>query len=240
MHLRVVLVEPLYEGNVGSAARAMKNFGFSDLVLVRPCKIGDFGLAMASHARDLIEDARIASSIEEAVDGASLVVGTTGKRLQAGEKHLRLHIRAPYLTPSDLRRMIEGMDGIVAILLGREDWGLTNDELALCDTLVSIPTSPQYPVMNLSMAAAVILYELSKASHGGSSVKMPSRETIDLLNRVFLEFLRAIMYPPHKIEYIAIMFKRIIGRSALTEREAHTMLSIFKRAMWRIGRGGEK
>ncbi|MDM7934954.1 MAG: TrmH family RNA methyltransferase, partial [Methanothrix sp.] len=100
MRLRVVLVEPMYDGNVGSVARAMKNFGFHDLVLVNPCKIDDFGRAMSSHARDVLEEARVVGTLEEAIAGANLVVGTTGKRLENEERHLRLHLRVPCLTPA--------------------------------------------------------------------------------------------------------------------------------------------
>ena len=95
MRLRVVLVEPLYEGNVGSVARSMKNFGFHDLVMVNPCKIEDFGSAMASHARDVLQMSRSFSSLPEALEGANLVVGTTGKRLETEQHHLRLHLRVP-------------------------------------------------------------------------------------------------------------------------------------------------
>ena len=73
MNLRVVLVEPLYEGNVGSVARAMKNFGFHDLALVNPCKIEDYGCAMASHARDVLQMSRSFSTLAEALEGANLV-----------------------------------------------------------------------------------------------------------------------------------------------------------------------
>lgn len=92
MNLRVVLVEPMYDGNVGSVARSMKNFGFDQLVLVNPCQIDDFGMAMASHAKDILEKAKVVATLEEAVNGASLVVGTTGKRIGEDHKHLRLHI----------------------------------------------------------------------------------------------------------------------------------------------------
>src|SRR5512138_3688519 len=162
MRLRVVLVEPMYDGNVGSVARAMKNFGFHDLVLVNPCKIDDFGRAMASHARDVLEGARVVGTLEEAVAGVNLVVGTTGKRLENEERHLRLHLRVPCLSPAQLKDKLDGKNGDVALLLGREDIGLTNDELMICDMVVSIPTSEDYPIMNLSHAAALLFYELSR------------------------------------------------------------------------------
>jgi len=173
MRLLVVLVEPLYDGNVGSVARAMKNFGLSDLALVNPCRIDDFGLAMASHARDVLEGAAVYSRLEEALEQADLVVGTTGKRLDEAQHHLRLHLRVPCLSPAGLADRLQGKDGTVALLLGREDCGLNSDELALCDILVSIPTSPDYPVMNLSHSAAVLFYELYKTAAVGAGWRWP-------------------------------------------------------------------
>lgn len=233
MRLRVVLVEPMYEGNVGSVARAMKNFGFQDLVLVNPCPIEDLGLAMASHAKDLLLGARRASSIDEAIEGADLVVGTTGKRLGREQRHLRLYLRAPCLTPEELSERLRDREGTVALLLGREDCGLHSRELALCDMLVSIPTSHDYPVMNLSHASAVLLYELS--SLDGGEIGLASREIQQLLLERSRALLREIGYPSHKLEFTVLMLRRIFGRAGLTEREARALLGIIKGVCWRIG-----
>ena len=142
MKLRVVLVEPKYDGNIGSVARAMKNFGFENLVLVNPCSIDDFGRAMASHAKDLLERAQNVSTLEEALENTELVVGTTGKRMGNEQRHLRLHLRVPCLSPKELAEKLEGKDGTIVLLLGREDCGLTDEELAICDMVVSIPKAP--------------------------------------------------------------------------------------------------
>lgn len=235
MRLRVVLVEPMYDGNVGSVARAMKNFGFCDLVLINPCRIDDFGRAMASHARDILESARIARTLEEAVAGANLVVGTTGKRLENGERHLRLHLRVPCLAPEELRKKLDGKEGEVALLLGREDVGLTNEELMVCDMVVSIPTGEDYPIMNISHAAAVLFYELSKVEEGNTD--MASRESLTLLQQKARAMLHDASYPEHKIEYIVLMFRRIFGRAELTEREARTILGVIKNIRWSISIG---
>jgi len=231
MNLRVVLVEPMYEGNVGSVARSMKNFGFHDLVLVNPCQIEDFGLAMAAHARDVLQMARSVSNLQEALEGVSLVVGTTGKRLGEEQHHLRLHLRAPCLDPAQLAEKLKGKEGEVALLLGREDCGLRNEELATCDLIVSIPTSQQYPVMNLSHAAAVLFYELSSVESG--SVDLASRETLLLLLDRSKELLQEVSYPEHKQEFTLLMLRRIFGRAALTEREARTLLGVIKNLRWK-------
>lgn len=235
MKLRVVLVEPMYDGNVGSVARAMKNFGFHNLVLVNPCQIDDFGRAMSSHARDVLESAKIVGTLEEAVAGANLVVGTTGKRLENEERHLRLHLRVPCLAPAELAVKLNGKEGEVALLLGREDVGLTNDELMICDMVVSIPTSEEYPIMNLSHAAAVIFYELSRVEEGEASQAMASRESLILLQDRTRELLHEVSYPEHKVEFIILMFRRIFGRAELTQREARTVLGVIKNIRWRIG-----
>jgi tRNA/rRNA methyltransferase len=237
MNLHVVLVEPLYDGNVGSVARAMKNFGFSELVLVNPCKIEDFGLAMASHARDVLMMARSFTTLEEALAGADLVVGTTGKRLDEAQHHLRLHLRVPCLTPRELAKKLAGKEGTVALLLGREDCGLNSEELALCDMLVSIPTSNGYPVMNLSHSAAVLFYELAQteSEHLDScKVEMASGETLALLRDKSAQLLRETSYPTHKVDFTLLMLRRILGRAELTQREARTLLGLIKRILWQI------
>lgn len=234
MKLRVVLVEPMYDGNVGSVARVMKNFGFHDLVLVNPCEIDDFGRAMSSHARDVLEGARVVRSLEEALFGANLVVGTTGKRLENDERHLRLHLRVPCLTPAEFKNKLDGKGGEVALLLGREDVGLTNDELMVCDMVVSIPTSEDYPIMNLSHAAAILFYELFGVKKG--ETKLASRESVALLLDKTRSMLHEIGYPEHKVEYIILMFRRIFGRAELTEREARTILGVIKKIRWSISR----
>jgi tRNA/rRNA methyltransferase len=232
MNLRIVLVEPMYDGNIGSVARSMKNFGFDRLVLVNPCNIGDYGMAMASHAKDILEKASIVTSIEDAIVGASLVIGTTGKRLGELHKHLRLHIREPWLTPSELAKKLDGIDGEVALLFGRESWGLTNEELLLCNLLVSIPTTDIYPVMNLASATTILLYELSQVAPG--RINLASPETLSRLEESSRRLLYEINYPLYRVEFKMIMLKRLLGRAKLTEREANTLLGMLKLIRWQL------
>lgn len=240
MKLMVVLVEPLYDGNVGSVARAMKNFGFHDLVMVNPCKIGDYGLAMASHARDVLQMSRCFSSLSDALHGCDLVVGTTGKRLDAAQHHLRLHLRVPCLSPAMMAKKLQGKEGTVALLLGREDCGLNSEELAICDMLVSIPTDSEYPVMNLSHSAAILFYELSKSNERErNNVEMAHGNSLTLLQEKTRSLLAEICYPVHKVEFTILMLRRILGRAELTEREARTMLGLIKNIRWRIATDGK-
>ncbi|HII91092.1 MAG TPA: RNA methyltransferase [Methanosarcina sp.] len=223
LKIRIVLVEPMYQGNVGSVARAMKNFGYTDLVLVNPCKLEGEARAMSSHARDILEGARVASTIEEAVKGANLMIGTTGvASLKTGE-----HIRLPLYTSRELKERLKDYSGTIAILFGREDTGFRNDELKSFDMLFTIPTSEIYPIMNLSHAVAVVLYELSDLEGGNS----PLADGLDLqlLYEHLEELLEEIDYPHHKKDKTFLMLRRIFGRAGLTPREVQTLRGIIRK-----------
>ncbi len=229
LDIRIVLVEPMYQGNVGSVARVMKNFGYTDLVLVNPCELEGQARAMASHARDVLEGAGIASTLEEAVEGANLLVGTTGVgSLKTGE-----HIRLPLYTARDLKERLKGYSGTVAILFGREDNGFRNDELKSFDMLITVPTSEVYPIMNLSHAVAVVLYELAELEGGNN----PLAEGFDLqlLYGHLEKFLEKIDYPPHKKDKTFLMLRRILGRAGLTPREVQTLRGIIRKTERKMG-----
>ncbi len=234
MNLRVVLVEPIYEGNVGSIARAMKNFGFHQLVMVNPCKIENFGLAMASHAQDLIRGAKVVSSLEEALEGVCLVVGSTGVSVHSTDEH----IRVPGFTPENLATKLQGTKGDVALLLGREDNGLTREELKICDMIVTVPTGQEYSIMNISHAAAVLFYALSQVEPG--EVALASRSDQDRLYEHFRSALEEGRYPLHKLDKTMLMLRRIFGRASLTDREVQTLHGVIKSLRWGSESHGEE
>ncbi len=225
LQMKVVLVEPLYQGNVGSVCRAMKNFGFSDLVLVNPCKLGIQAYAMASHAKDVLDNARIVTSLEEAVEDADLMIATTGI---TGEKRDE-HIRMPPYTPAQIKEKLNGTNGTVAFLFGREDNGFTNEELKACDMILSIPTSDIYPIMNLSHATTIILYELSQIEPGDRA--LAEGFDLNLLYGHIDRLLNALDYPAHKIDKTNLMFKRIFGRAGLTPREVQTLRGVLNKML---------
>ncbi|ABE53284.1 RNA methyltransferase [Methanococcoides burtonii] len=217
LDLKIILVEPLYQGNIGSVARAMKNFGFSDLILVNPCELKMEARAFASHAYDILESAKTVETIEEALEGSDLVIATTGI---TGMK-IDEHIRMPPYTPRDLKVKFSGMSGTIAVIFGREDHGFTNEELKLSDVIVSIPTSKIYPIMNLSHAVTIILYEMSQILAGENS--LADGFDLRLLFEHIDEVLDDIDYPAHKKEKTHLMFKRIFGRAQLMPREVQTL-----------------
>jgi tRNA/rRNA methyltransferase len=229
LEIRIVLVEPMYQGNVGSVARVMKNFGYTDLVLINPCKLEGEARAMSSHARDVLEGARVTSTLEEAVKGANLLIGTTGvSSLKIGE-----HIRLPLYTAREIKEKLKDYSGTIAILFGREDSGFRNEELKSFDMLVTVPTSEIYPIMNLSHAVAVVLYELSELEGGYSP--LADGFDLQLLYGHLEELLEEIEYPPHKKDKTFLMLRRIFGRAGLTPREVQTLRGIIRKTERKMG-----
>jgi tRNA/rRNA methyltransferase len=228
---RIVLVEPLYSGNVGSIARVMKNFGFSELVLLSPCEIDMSARVMSVHAYDIIENARIEFSLNDALKGSNIIVGMTGLPGKTDNKHFRI----PAYTPRQLKEKLAGNNGVISLVFGREDAGLRNEELELCDIIVNIPTSQVYQSMNLSHAVAVVLYELSDIKAGDRYIA--DHFDIELLYEHIDEVLDDIEYKEHKEDKTKLMLRRILGRAQLTAREVQTLRGILRRIQWKVRTG---
>ena len=221
--IEIVLCEPLYEGNIGFAARVMKNFGFYNLTLINPPDIGDEARARSSHARDVLENARHVTSLDEVIEESNILVATTGGL----SKTVTHAMRMPYYEPSELRDMIKDIEGRVSIIFGRENWGLSNEEIMKCDIICTIPTSPEYPIVNISHAVGVIVYELANIPRG--TYPMASRIEVDAFYDHLDRFLDTINHPDYKRENTLTMMRRIFGRTNLTIREVSTMHGILRR-----------
>lgn len=153
--IKIVLVETSHPGNIGSTARAMKTMGLNHLSLVAPKTFPHpDATALASGAEDVLLNAVICASLEEAIADCQYVYGTTARPRD---------LTWPMLTPSDMTTAIkQQLPAKIAIVFGRERTGLTNDELWLCQAGVMIPTSSAYRSLNLSQAVQIIAYELFK------------------------------------------------------------------------------
>lgn len=151
--MRIILVEPLYDINVGKICRVMKNFGHNELYIINPiAKLGSDARKYALHAKDILDNAKIVKNFDEAVKGCYPIIGTTASPEKA---HKGLNGIIPlsemnWLTKKDLKK--------AAIVFGREDNGLNSEILLKCDNSVYIETTKEYPSMNLSNSVAVILY----------------------------------------------------------------------------------
>ncbi|ACX73117.1 RNA methyltransferase, TrmH family, group 1 [Methanocaldococcus vulcanius M7] len=226
--ISVVLVNPKYGGNVGSIARVMMNFDFKELRIVGSKEIlNKEAYMMAVHAKDILNNAKFYDTFEEAIKDLDFVIATSGAR--GGDRNLK---RVP-ITPKELALQLLEIEGNVGIVFGREDDGLTNEELEKCDLLVSIPTSNLYPIMNLSHAVAVILYEIYSTRVGNRfldvNMREASRKDKDLLINKFNEFIdRNEKIPEHKKELCKIIFKRLVNRAFISGKEAWTLMSAFK------------
>jgi len=223
----IVLVAPIYEGNVGFAARVMKNFGFTRLVLIDPCPLGDEAKARASHAQDVLKNAEICT-IEDVFARSNIVIATTG----TVSKSVCHAMRMPFYSPIELRERIKDVDGRISILFGRENWGLNNEEVKRSDMICSIPTSEDYPILNLSHAVGVVCYELANLPNPSYALCPP--QDMEYLYQHIDRYLDGIHHPKFKRENTLILIRRILGRCNLTVREASTLHGLLRRSEWHI------
>jgi TrmH family RNA methyltransferase len=230
-NISIILVEPRSPGNIGSTARVMKNTGLRDLRIVTPPADpvnhqSEEALYLACNATDVLGKARFFPTIEAAIDGANMVVGTTRR---TGK------IRFPIFSLAQATEKIIGIGPAnkVAILFGREDKGLKNEEVDICDLLLEIPTHKDQPSLNLSHAVFAVCHSLFTSTVSEEPPFELARRT-DVLNMyTHLEVtLRSLGYGDHRkhgdylLETIMRNFKRLFGRSSLMEKEANMIRGI--------------
>jgi tRNA/rRNA methyltransferase len=185
---KIVLVRPRDPNNIGAAARAMKNFGFGDLAVVTPHPPVWSEVVSAINAEDVLTNARVCESLDEAIADCNLVVGTTDRT--------RVEQKQTIYMPSDLSRELREADYALALVFGSEKHGLTNEDLSRCHQVMSIPTAPDCPSMNLGQAVAICLYELIRDSAQAAIVPRPAETATagatEAALRLSLEVLRLI------------------------------------------------
>jgi len=153
-HIDIVMVGTTHPGNIGAAARAMNNMCFTNLTLVDPqCPVGEIAYARSSGAHAILDQRKSVASLPEAIAEAQLVIGMTARQRS---------LPWPELGPHEMSEMIaeKGKNTRVAVIFGREHSGLTNDELAFCNYMVSIPTNPNFSSLNVASAIQVMCYEI--------------------------------------------------------------------------------
>lgn len=226
-----VLVRPLQAGNVGAAARALKNMGLSDLRLVAPVAArGRAAAAMAAHAEDVLRAARTYDDLGAALADCTLVVGTTCRPglYRAGVVALR---------DAAEQLVAEAAANRVALIFGPEDTGLVNRELKLCQRLITIPTAPDYPSLNLAQAVMLAAYELMMAA--GAAREMPPAEPrapaadVDAMMERMSRALVAIGFlPADNPEHIMFALRAIFGRGGLGMRDLDILNGIARQVRW--------
>ncbi|MFC0117605.1 tRNA (cytosine(32)/uridine(32)-2'-O)-methyltransferase TrmJ [Pseudoalteromonas xiamenensis] len=179
--IRIVLVNTSHSGNIGSVARAMKTMGLSKLYLVDPaCEVDSHASALAAGATDVLGASQTVATLQEAIADCSLVIGTSARSRT---------LSWPMVEPRECadKLVAEAVNGPVALVFGRENSGLTNEELQLCNYHVCIPANPEYSSLNLAMAVMTLSYEI-RMSHLATQdkvieeddVRYPTQQQMDL------------------------------------------------------------
>jgi len=227
----VVLVRPKEDGNVGAVARLARNFGADRLVLVAPrARVGTEARRRAMGGLPLLRTAVRADSFDRAVAESDYVVGTTDLSTGRSNAYLRRSV-----SPERLGEIVRTLEGRVAVVFGPEDNGLSREELLRCDLLVHIPSRREFPTLNLSHAAAIVLYAVHRARGPGDPETTPAPEVVELNGpekELILERLGELLartgYPAHKRRGLILLFRRVIGRATPSEAELRMMLGLFK------------
>jgi len=221
--IRVVLDHPQDLVNIAHVVRAMKNFALTDLALVEPAEYDEYRIEGIAHrSADLLKGVRTFGRLDEALKDCIHVVGFTARGRTA-----KRNVQRPRAAAAEILAMAE--QGPVALLFGREDKGLSNEDLDRCNRAVVIPTDPAYPSMNLGHAVAVMLYELAIARGEESRALKPPRrdappapaELIEQLVGAVEKALEAIDFFKGKERSLVMRTVReVIHRTPLDQREA--------------------
>ncbi len=223
MQFSFVLVEPAVPGNIGAAARAIKTMGFSSLRLVNPCDHLSQEARMLAHgSNDILEKAEIFTTLEEALEDLDLVVATTAKKRQA---------RVVYSPVAKLPQILEIKGDAVqytGIVFGKEESGLTNDEIRLCDMVSTVPLAQPYPSLNLGQAVMIYAYTLSGyALHDVPTKNQEARDKEGF--RIMMERARQVLNEMG-LEKSPALYNRLLERLAwLDEDDIHLVHSVLNR-----------
>ncbi len=233
-----VLFRPKLGGNVGAAARALKNMGFADLRMAAPGNLNRrAAAAMAVHAGDVLAAASTWPDLGAAVEDCTITVGTTCRTglYRSGAQPLR-EAAAELAALATTNR--------IAIIFGPEDRGLTNRELKRCHRLVTIPTAPDYPSLNLAQAVVVVAYELMMALRAEARITealelVGAGETHAMLERMAEALVAIGFLPADNPEHIMFAIRGLFGRSGLTARELDILNGMARQIRWAGEDGAE-
>ena len=245
----VVLVSPRNPLNIGAAARAMANFGFSHLSIVAPFAQNWMEAKSAVGAPDLLREAKVYETLAEALARCTLVLGT-------GSLDRRRPVQAILGLPEAATQIQTALNessqhpSRIALVFGSEKHGLTSDDLSWCHALTAIDTSEAQPSMNLGQAVAVCLYEISRtppAPTQGSSAgenpseSLPDTEQLDRLASLVEATMEAVNYSTRGMrsangEALRVLLRRLMPN----EPDLRRMMGLFRRILWQLGRGSGK
>jgi TrmH family RNA methyltransferase len=232
--VRIVLVGPKFEGNVGAVARSMSNFGVSELYLVDPCPLGEDAFRRSKHGSGVLDGAKTVGTLDEALEGCFLAVATSGIISHGDRNYARLPVSA-----REFAEHVSGYAEKIALVFGREDLGLYQDELNRCDVLIHVPSDEANPVLNLSHAATIVMYEMFRACDPTRRCEPADRSEKEFMFAFFENLMDAVGYPEARRSDTSVMFRRMMGRSIPTKYEYNTIMGIFGDAV-KIMKHGKK
>ena len=223
-----VLVGTTHPGNIGAAARAMKNMGIKNLSLVQPKEFpSDVAIYRSKAAKDILEHAQVFNNLEEAIFDCELVIGTSAR----GRK-----VPWPILNPKEAAEEVSRSSSHhnIAIIFGREDRGLTNEELGLCNLHVNIPTDPDYSSLNLAQAVQILVYEIRQAILGEQEdknywdVELANNDQTELLINHMDELMQQVeFYDVDNPRKLLLRVRRFFKRSRIDVMETNIFRGLF-------------
>ena len=227
-NIRIVLDHTSHPGNIGSAARAMKTMGLNRLYLVEPQRFPHADAdALACDARDLLENARVCASLDEALTGSVIAAGLTARRRDLQNPCLDVREAA--------RRLVEiAATQEVALLFGNEAHGLSNEELNRCQYVISIPTDSAYTSLNVASAVQIMTYELRMATLNAApvtseAVALAPLEDIEFFYARLEETLKRIQFlDPDHPKRLMPRIRRMFARTQLEKEEFSILMGILK------------
>ena len=232
-NISIVLYKPKYAGNVGSVARAAKNMGVHNIVVVGTRDLDREAMEQRSThlAADVLDQIVYTDSVEEALGNFNYIVGTTARLGKA---------RGPFVSPRTAAQTIDDLSqkNKIALLFGPEDTGLGNDQLRLCHSVVTIPTSREFTSLNLSQAAMILCYEIFVASSAAASAaeatpKLALASETEGMYGQIKDLLAEIGFlNPENPEYWMLDLRRFFARAGLLSREVKIVRGICRRLEW--------
>ncbi len=224
--LSIILVEPLYPLNVGAVARLCKIFQTNHLILINPkCDhLSDQAKMAATHGGEYLRNAIILDTFKETKDYCDVLAGFSSR-----EGTSRNLIRTPWML-EDFAHHLSEISGNVGLVFGRESDGLRNDELSLCDFMVTIAINSPYNVLNLSHAVAIALYEIHKQVETPREFKfrVANDTEKDRIIMMWNQLVDELDLPDRRKKSIRLSFKNLVGRAMVSGREAHALIGALK------------